>query len=294
MKIVVNGGLGNQLFQVAYAHQRLKKNNRIEIYQDPNPRLDRPFELDPFLSICKHSKIEGTSDEFLLKNKLRVIKILKRMQLNFLIPLFQRIFKTNLEVKAFTFDGSNSLSFQNKLSAGYFQHWRHIENAWPIFGIELISTISKIKVPENLLNEIQESAVLHIRQGDLNNVKNTMGILSAQYYSKALDQITSECPGKNVIVVTDDVPGARKVLDLKRITRIIGPETLDAWQTLKIMSLAQYLVTANSTLSWWGGFLANKAGSKVVLPQPWFLDWHEEVGDAFYFPGSKLQSSDFI
>jgi hypothetical protein len=95
MKIVVNGGLGNQLFQVAYAHQRLKKNNRIEIYQDPNPRLDRPFELDPFLSICKHSRIEGTSDEFLLKNKLRVIKILKRMQLNFLIPLFQRIFKTN-------------------------------------------------------------------------------------------------------------------------------------------------------------------------------------------------------
>jgi hypothetical protein len=294
MKIVVNGGLGNQLFQIAYAHQGLKNTSRIEIYQDPNPRLDRPFELNEFLLICKHSRIEGTSDEFLLKNKLRIIKILLRMHLNILIPFFQKVFRTNLEVKAFTFGNSNSSTFQKKLASGYFQHWRHIDNAWSHFGLELNSTISKVKIPENLSTQIQESAVLHIRQGDLNNVKNTMGILSAQYYSRALDQLFIDCPGKNVIVVTDDVPGAQKVLDMKRITRIIGPETLDAWQTLKIMSLAPYLVTANSTLSWWGGYLANKAGATVVFPQPWFLNWHEEVGDAFYFPGSKLLSSDFM
>jgi len=294
MKIVVNGGLGNQLFQIAYAHQGLKNTNCIEIYRDSNPRPDRPFELDEFLSVCRHSRIEGTSDEFLLKNKFRIIKILLRMHLNFLTPLFQRIFQTNLEIKAFTFGNSTSSKFQKKLSAGYFQHWRYIENAWSNFGLELNSTISNVKIPENLLIQIQTSAVLHIRQGDLNNVKNTMGILSAQYYSRALDRLFIDSPGKNVIVVTDDVPGALKVLDMRRITRIIGPETLDAWQTLKIMSLAPYLVTANSTLSWWGGYLANKAGSTVVLPQPWFLNWHEEVGDAFYFPGSKLLSSDFI
>jgi len=46
MKIVVNGGLGNQLFQIAYAHQGLKNTNCIEIYRDSNPRPDRPFELD--------------------------------------------------------------------------------------------------------------------------------------------------------------------------------------------------------------------------------------------------------
>jgi hypothetical protein len=294
MKIVVNGGLGNQLFQIAYAHRGLKIGSHIEIYQDPNPRQDRPFELDEFLLICKHSRIKGTSDEFLIKNRLRVIKILLRMHSNFAVPFFQKVFQTNLEVKAFTFENSNLSTFQKKLSAGYFQHWRYIENARSNFGLELSSTISKVKIPENLLTQIKESAVLHVRQGDLNNVKTTMGILSAQYYSRALDQLFMDYPGKNVIVVTDDVPGAQQVLDMKRITRIIGPETLDAWQTLKIMSLAPYLVTANSTLSWWGGYLAKKAGATVVLPQPWFLNWHEEVGDAFYFPGSNLQTSDFI
>ena len=36
---------------------------------------------------------------------------------------------------------------------------------------------------------------------------------------------------KNIIVVTDDVLGAKKVLDIKKVSRIIGPDTLDAWQT---------------------------------------------------------------
>jgi len=60
------------------------------------------------------------------------------------------------------------------------------------------------------------------------------------------------------------------------------------------MSRSKYVIAANSTFSWWGGFLASEHAAKVFLPDPWFHNWPEEVGDAFYFPNCVRVKSDFI
>jgi len=54
------------------------------------------------------------------------------------------------------------------------------------------------------------------------------------------------------------------------------------------------MISANSTLSWWGGYLALKRGAASFIPYPWFKNWTPEVGSAFNFPGFKILPAAFI
>ena len=40
-------------------------------------------------------------------------------------------------------------------------------------------------------------------------------------------------------------------------------------QTLALMSNAQFFVGSNSSLSWWGAYLATKSGNPCILPEKW-------------------------
>jgi hypothetical protein len=51
---------------------------------------------------------------------------------------------------------------------------------------------------------------------------------------------------------------------------VFSPSNSSAWQTLRMMSMAESLVLANSTLSWWGGFLASNKGNAVLSPNPFY------------------------
>ena len=53
-------------------------------------------------------------------------------------------------------------------------------------------------------------------------------------------------------------------------------------------------LTANSTLSWWGAYIASKSGAQVFMPNPWFKNLHDWPGDAYYFPKAQLVQSRFI
>jgi hypothetical protein len=96
------------------------------------------------------------------------------------------------------------------------------------------------------------------------------------------------------IVVTDDLVGARKTLCNLDIDLWFGPQDLNAVQALTLMSRANRLVTANSTLSWWAGFLAVQDGNTVEIPDPFFKSSNLHAGDAFHFPEFKLRDSVFI
>jgi hypothetical protein len=294
MKIVVNGGLGNQLFQYAYAHRFADSLGSIKIFRDAAPRDDRPFELDLLLNFCDHSSIEGTSGDEFMRYRFGIIKLLSRNDLNFLIPKAQSLLRTNLELTPFSFTHSLKSDLKRRISAGYFQHWEYVESVWPVIGLEIINAFEKIDLKPEIVELVANSIILHVRQGDLNNAKSTMGILSGKYYERIISDIRNQKILEDLIVVTDDVAGAIRVTKELQPRLILGPKDLTAWQTLKLMSQSKNLVIANSTLSWWGGFISFKSGGSVYMPDPWFLNWHEPVGSAFYFPGCHKRPATFL
>jgi hypothetical protein len=133
--------------------------------------------------------------------------------------------------------------------------------------------------------------IVHIRQGDTLEASNRkrIGVLSRRYY----ENLPSK-GGEKRYVITDDSVGASKLLRGLDVDEIYGPDKVDAIAALRIMSNASKLFTANSTLSWWGGFLAIHRGGEVVLPHPFFRNISPDPGNSFIFPEFKTLTSSFM
>jgi Glycosyl transferase family 11 len=292
VKIGINGGLGNQLFQISFGHQECSKN--LELYLDGSPRVDRPYELKKLTENCSHVAKVRNLDTFTLKLRIKISRVPRRIRIDRLQKLFNKL--TKIDIEEVPFSDKTKWSSRQNLSLGYFQHWKLVEESWPQFGLEIIETLRQISINEPIIYDITETIVIHIRQGDLIDSKLTMGILDVEYYLEAISEIKRRFPEKEfkLVAMTDDMARAREIGKNIPFSLILDPTRLNAWETLKIMSSAHYLVCANSTLSWWGAFINSKNGGVSVLPSPWFRNWHESVGDAFNFPGATLIKSSFL
>ena len=300
MKIFINGGLGNQLFQLAYAHQNFEnKDPSIYVISDPNPRFDRPFDLLPILKTCLH--LRENTHRPLLGGK--IIIFLQRVNNKFFPSnqFFRKLLatKTYTEEIAFSFmplKGKNS-----RVHIGYFQHWKYVESVWKTFGVELEKAISQVTLPSKISSlKLAEICVVHIRRGDLIRSVGTMGILDLNFYEEALLRIKNNKSSNLTLVgITDDFAGANEISNKLGLDLLLGPLELSSWQSIALMAKAGSVICANSTFSWWGGILSAKSGGVVVIPDPWFVNWHEEVGDAFLHPAfipvraSFLEKKDF-
>jgi hypothetical protein len=122
-----------------------------------------------------------------------------------------------------------------------------------------------------------------------------MGILDLNYYRKAIARIReSEFGNLKLVGITDDIAGAKNISEDLGLELVLGPSELSSWQSIALMARAGAVICANSTFSWWGGILSAKKGGTVVIPNPWFVNWHEEVGDAFLHPNLIPVDSSFL
>jgi hypothetical protein len=294
--VFINAGLGNQLFQYSYAHHNAT-NEDLSIYisVDSQPRQDRPFELNSLLEFCGHHQgsIKKTKGPVFLG---RLRKISSRLLPAALHSLSSKILTPNFEENQFQPSSKKIINFG--LIVGYFQHWRLVEESWPTFGPEINALVEKTSLGSFQINLSLQSpkplVVAHVRRGDLVNLTSSMGVLDYPYYEMALKQIPMERREFHLIVVTDDVTGAKSITDLLLPDEVLGPDELNPLQTLSLMALSDFVISANSTLSWWGGYLAFKRGASTFIPYPWFKNWKPDVGTAFNFPGFKILSASFI
>ena len=292
MKIGINGGLGNQLFQIAFAHAT---GESISLFIDSNPREDRPYELELFRENCSHIVKVHKNNIFVNWLKIKLARIPQKLHLNFLFKAFSFLSRTELERYPFSYLHIYKKRNQ-RLYLGYFQHWRNVEDGWNHLSLEIMKTLENVFLGPIFDLDLESTIFIHVRCGDLINVSKTMGILGPDYYREAIRLIQIKNPQTNfqIIALTDDKAWARKMGLELNISDILGPDDMTAWQTLKLMSMAKYLVCANSTLSWWGAYLSSKSNGTTFMPDPWFKNWKEPVGDAFYFPKSFLAKSWFV
>jgi hypothetical protein len=293
MKIVMIGGLGNQLFQLAYGHITITKPKSLKVYRDIHARLDRPYDVYPFISECIHFKEMKFNASIRVDFKIRLIRKVKKS--NIFSSFIQKLLRVNYELEPCHYTEKVLVKNNSKkVSYGYFQHWKYVDMVWGTFGIELENTLKNVTLPKSLSEFVSKSLVIHIRQGDYVKLQSSFGVLASTYYENLLKVYANQFVGRSIIVVTDDIMGAKETLLNIKVDVFYGPKELGSWETLKLMSVAPMLITANSTLSWWGGFIASKAGAAVYMPNPWFKDLYDLPRDAYYFPQAHLVQSDFI
>lgn len=261
--VILDGGLGNQMFQFAAAYAqalRLDANLALDVGKLTRPG-DRAYGLGDFilseLRVVGHGQIRQPPHGLLRR-----------------LPRWLTGSRSYKE-EGFAFDPRiNNLAAGAELH-GYFQSERYFENH--------IDAIRHAFMPRPELGaDIERFAAellpatatvsLHIRRGDYLNpaTAKVHGVLDAGYYERALDIVTQLKGGVTTCVFTDDPAWVREHLRLHADTRFISEHTRSAHQDLILMSRCSHHITANSSFSWWGAWLDPSLDKLVVTPAQWF------------------------
>jgi hypothetical protein len=155
---------------------------------------------------------------------------------------------------------------ENVCLDGYFQDWRYIQ---PNF-------IEKLTLPEC---PIINGAFIHIRGGDYVNHWLHHVDLTA-YYEKAIKYFSHDT---NFYIFTNDIDYAKSFTFLSTITYsfVIEEEVM----ALTMMSkCTKGGICANSTFSWWGGFL--NQNRTIIIPSKWSNDSNIVQEEGYFFEGT--------
>ncbi len=121
----------------------------------------------------------------------------------------------------------------------------------------------------------QTAVAVHFRRGDY--VQNpvhakTHGALGVGYYQAALRQVWRRDPTAVAFIFSDDIDAVAEEFRPEGPHEfVLLPSALPDHESLRLMSLCQHQVIANSSFSWWAGWLNPGADKMVIAPSPWLV-----------------------
>lgn len=271
MKIVnICGGLGNQMFQYAFALYLKNINNDEIIKIDPEGlnhyNLHNGYELDRIFNISlpvasKGDKIKLYYPFF----NYFTFKICK-----YFLPKRKAI----LEDKKI-----NLKKLQNKKSNYFIGYWQKA-NIPPAIRNIILKEFSFPKFPFNSKNYFLkekiknlESVSIHVRRGDYCNNKSTQGICSIEYYKKAIQDITDKYNVDIFLIFSDDIEWCKihilPLIEDSLFVFVDWNKKQDSYNDMHLMSLCKHNIIANSSFSWWGAWLNQNTNKIVIAPERW-------------------------
>jgi hypothetical protein len=286
--VLLNGGLGNQLFQYAAALSRSSDEILLE-WSMGNPRLntDGLPEISDFNSTDNSKLVEFNKSRFYTKlSNFILIKGLNQLKENrfrfgnlALLKVSKILYSLRIRKPITVIQGQdNGYSYlgkvaRNELLIGYFQTYKWMES------IEVHTKMQQLKLLKKsakLLEFIQNYRdinwlLVHVRLGDYNLQKN-FGILSSSYYEQSMKIAIDNNNFKKILLFSDDPVNALKLLPAEHLDKIVVAPDFDnhSSEVLEAMRHAKGYIIANSTLSWWGATLSYAVDPLVIAPIPWF------------------------
>lgn len=250
------GGLGNQMFMIAHAVAQGLKNNT------------------PVMFDVNHWLTASTGEQHVHYNYKIFNKITK---VNFL-P------ETNNITEAHHNDPK--LNFNLDKPIKFFGYYQSINN---FLGFdkeiqELFSPdIEDINKLTSLYPQITEEKVIsiHVRRGDYCRLPHILPIIDKSYYIDVMEQNNDY---DYLFIFTDDKNWVVNNLSFKNSIIV---ENLINYEALWLMSLCKINIIANSTFSWWAGFLNKNKNKKIFVPSIWF-------GPSGPFPYYNIYPADWI
>lgn len=273
-----NGGLGNQMFQYAFAYTVAKKFNLqmffdfcfFEDVKHTAIATDREFELHAFDIKCQEASKEDLAKVVFSKRQSKLQKFLWQ---NFKLKSFEPDGNDFLQKNSYVFDKTlfkKPYYYYN----GYFQNEKYFksekENLIKCFTLNLPLDEQN----QNVLNKILEtnSVSIHIRRGDyitLENANKFHGVCSLDYYKKAIDFIAKRVKNPHFFVFSDDIDWVNKNLKIQYPMTIVDFNQNQGWFDLELMKNCKHNITANSSFSWWGAWLNQNPTKIVIAPKKW-------------------------
>jgi hypothetical protein len=265
------GGLGNQLFIYSLGYA-LSSRLGCELYIDRSwfaTQALRNYELTTFASVG----IELPERRW----ETGVIRLRKQSLLASISRKFGRFTGTTLREEGFGFDERILSAGPGVRLEGYFQSHNYFSSAQESLRQQM-RAISQPSVwysqTKERLDSVGPWVAVHVRRGDYLNpgTRDFHGIVEKQYYLAALEIVNQIVPGLVPIVFSDEPALASQMLadDFPAAIFIENSTSSKPIETINLMARSQAVVMANSSFSWWGGWLGDSDSRPVVGPRPWF------------------------
>lgn len=256
----LSGRLGNQLFQWSYAHNLAETfKEKIYLFTDKYHAPIKNDEEIKYFTECTHVGYQGQVDN--LGRELKALDWLNTKNRKFSELLSKKLLWER------TIDAYTAPKFPIGLwkFSGFYQDYQQVLTVDDIIHSEIKnitdSIFMRLKARNHFPDEFQ---FMHIRRGDLMTNSQAYGVLDLSWY---LSNRNSDLP---LLVSTDDMVSSEGLIQEIQPDLVLNPKDFSALETLSIMANSKDLVMANSTLSWWGGYLVSKRAGKVYFPNPYY------------------------
>lgn len=252
----LQGGLGNQLFQIfttiAYAIKNKSKFIFSDTYELKTGSTNRHTYWSTFLSSLRPFLVHVNQEN--MHNCLL------------------------LQEKEFCYHELPSLTSLDSVTMliGYFQSPKYFElYKDTIFKMIKLET-HKQKIYEKHPHNYNNTISLHFRLGDYKKLQAYHPIMPIEYYEDAISRILNFENNPNILYFCEDedIEDVRNTINMLKIKFNLqvyrGGNDLDDWQQMLQMSLCKYNIIANSTFSWWSAYFNTNKDKIIIYPSHWF------------------------
>jgi hypothetical protein len=288
IRVCLTGGLGNQLFQYAFAFSFLRDGDIIELDVKLGSAKSDFNGTPEILNFIDDTNGRVLSSNYWFFRKklfnllLRLSSIGDVKKRKKLISLLYFLLKTskekswvnsNLLLPNGTGYDKDLMSVDSfNLAIGYFQSYRWLIDSGRMKDFADLSVRSIPSTKWIDLSKKEKPLVVQIRLGDYQH-ESDFGLLSKNYFNHAIEKVMDASDIKSIWLFSNDITAARELIsdEYSSLVREID-SNLTAAETLQIMRLGAAYVISNSTFGWWGAFLSHSKNPIVVCPYPWFVE----------------------
>jgi len=241
------GSLGNQMFQFSVLFAAGKRSGfniripKVSEWYDKERERNISQITDIFPNLLQYVFEVNSTDFITIKEREPFFYFLDDIQQDIFLPK----------------DNSNF--------SGYFQNYKYFNE----YRNDLIKLFDfRQETEDRVLNWLKERKfsdfyIGHIRRGDYLKSSFYHPSLEFRYYKHCESAVNNIDDSINKIYISDDKEFCRE----NRL--LTTPENFGFEEDLFLITQAKYVAIANSTFSWWGAYLNEKANI-VIAPNIWF------------------------
>lgn len=241
---MLQGGLGNIMFQIAATIGYAKKHNKIYRF------------YKKLYGEIKHGHIS----EY-LSNVLKRVKLMDMYEYEAQFNTYQELYFNYHEIPK----TNNSI-----LLIGYFQsdkYFNHCE--------QYIKDFFSFSIENNQYADIfrnQTTCSIHVRRGDYLKLSEYHIVQDLAYYTEAIDLFDTDT---TFLISSDDICWCRENFNSNNFgndRKFIFLENNKSYIDLFYMMNCNHNIISNSTFSWWAAWLNSNKNKKIVCPSSdrWF------------------------
>lgn len=256
------GGLGNQMFQYAFARNlSLKYNKPLKIdlsflkNKNQGPKFTyRDYNLDIF-NIDGDFDIPRNESGFLLQeNALQTATT----NINYVNTFIQKNINHNFVLSGFWQSQNYFIDIEDQIKQEF----------------TFRDSVSKSnEYIQKMFNNIIScnSVMIHVRRTDYLNSPDYYYVVDNDYIQSSTNIINAKINSPHFFVFSDDMEWCKENIKLKNTTFVDNTYAGNACNYyLQLMRSCKHYIISNSTFAWWPTWLGRSTDSLIIAPKKWY------------------------